>query len=216
MNKQSPERSSEVSIQIETPAQAGVVLGPDPADAEGVRLLRLGQPGSGLRAFVSYPCLKQMLAHGQRQPNREVGGVLLGSICRSRRGLVTTTAEAVPAARTEADRGHVTFSHQSWEEIYSYLDSLAQDLQIVGWYHTHPGFGVFFSHHDRFIQENFFASPGQLGVVIDPVTRMVGSFWYSAGQVAALAGVWVSTSEDTYLVAEHLVKALRYSGRDPA
>ncbi len=214
MKQPNSDSSSEVSIQMETAAPAGVVEGPDPADAEGVRLLRLGQPGSGLRAFVSYPSLKQMLAHGQRQPDREVGGVLLGSICRSRQGLVTTVAEAVPAARTQADRGHVTFSHQSWEEIYSYLDSLAPDLQIVGWYHTHPGFGVFFSHHDRFIQENFFAGPGQLGVVIDPVKKMVGGFWCPAGQVASLAGLWISTSEDTYPIAEQLVKTLQYSRCD--
>jgi len=167
---------------------------------------------------MSYPCLKQMLAHAQRHLDSEVGGVLLGGICRSRRGLVTDMTEAVPAVRAEAGRGHITFSHDSWEEIYSYLDSLTADLQIVGWYHTHPGFGVFFSHQDIFIQQNFFNQPGQIGVVIDPVKRMLATFCYADGELQALAGLWISATEDTYAIAQQLVGTLQYSlpsgGRD--
>ena len=35
-------------------------------------------------------------------------------------------------------------------------------LKIVGWYHTHPGFGVEFSEMDLFIQQNFFGGPAQI------------------------------------------------------
>lgn len=215
MNQQRPDNSDEIQIDIEAAVRPEVPEGPDPADAEDVRLVRLGQPGTGLRAFMSYPCLKQMLAHAQRHLDCEVGGILLGGICRSRLGLVTAMAEALPAAHTNAARGHVTFSHDSWEEIYSYLDSLAENLHIVGWYHTHPGFGVFFSHHDRFIQQNFFSGPGQLGVVIDPVKKQVAAFCHQEGELEPLAGLWISTTEETYGITQQLVETLAYSGAGP-
>ena len=211
MNKQLPDNSEEIQIQIEAVARAEVPEAPDPADDDNRRLIKLGQPGDRLRVFMSYPCLKQMLAHIQRHLDCEVGGVFLGAIGRSRLGLVTTMTEALPAVRTEAGRGHITFSHDSWEEIYSYLDSLAENLQIVGWYHTHPGFGVFFSHQDSFIQENFFGHPGQLGVVIDPVKRILAAFCCADGELEALAGLWISATDDTYAIAQQLAATLQYS-----
>ena len=200
-----------MQIRIEAASGSQVPEGPDPADAEGVRLVKLGQPGGALRSFMSYACLKQMLAHAQRHRQREVGGVVLGRICRSRLGLVTVMAEALPAVRTDADWGHVTFSHESWEEIYTYVDSLAQRLQIVGWYHSHPGFGVFFSHHDSFIQQNFFSSPGQCGVVIDPVNKALACFCCQDGALHPLGGLWVSTTAATYAIVQQTVGALEYS-----
>ena len=39
---------------------------------------------------------------------------------------------------------------------------------IVGWYHSHPGLGAFFSHTDRRTQAAFFAQPYSVGWVLDP------------------------------------------------
>ena len=47
---------------------------------------------------------------------------------------------------------------------------------IVGWYHSHPGFGIFLSEHDRFIHRHFFGEPGQIALVIDPLAHVEGLF----------------------------------------
>ena len=39
---------------------------------------------------------------------------------------------------------------------------------IVGWYHSHPGLGAFFSATDRRTQAAFFPHPYSVGWVIDP------------------------------------------------
>ncbi len=215
MNQNNQQSSEEIQIDIEAAVGPEVPEGPDPAEAEGVHLVKLGQPGRGLRVFMSYPCLKQMLAHAGRRLDCEVGGILLGRICRSRLGLATMMAEALPAARTDAARGHVTFSHDSWEEIYSYLDSLGENLHIVGWYHTHPGFGVFFSDQDTFIQQNFFSGAGQLGVVVDPVKKQVAAFCCQEEELEPVAGLWINTTEETYGIAQRLVETLDYCGPRP-
>ncbi len=41
------------------------------------------------------------------------------------------------------------------------MEEKHSSLSIVGWYHSHPGFGVEFSDMDMFIQKNFFSSAGR-------------------------------------------------------
>jgi len=163
------------------------------------------------RVFMAYACLKQMLAHTQRHVDAEVGGILLGQIFRSDKGVVTLLTEAVAAARTEAGLGHVTFSHETWADLYQYLESLAADTDIVGWYHTHPGFGVFFSSQDRFIQENFFGGPGQVGIVVDPVADSVLLFMSHEGKTVSCNGFWVTGAQEDMPAARQLVAKLAYT-----
>ncbi|MBI4778022.1 hypothetical protein HY792_03780, partial [Candidatus Desantisbacteria bacterium] len=42
---------------------------------------------------------------------------------------------------------------------------------VVGWYHTHPGLGLFMSHYDSFIHNNFFSLSCQIALVVDPATE---------------------------------------------
>ena len=206
--------STELEIEIEQATTVELAQGPDPADEEGRPLLKLGQPGGQQRVFMGYACLKQMLAHTQRNLDGEVAGILLGQVFRSDKGIVTVLAEAVAAARTEAGLGHVTFSHETWADLYQYLESLATDADIVGWYHTHPGFGVFFSSQDRFIQDNFFGGPGQVGIVVDPVADSVLLFMSHEGETAACNGFWVTGAQEDVPAARQLVAKLTYAKQE--
>ena len=38
---------------------------------------------------------------------------------------------------------------------------------VLGWYHTHPGWGLFLSAHDQFIHGNFYGGPHHVALVID-------------------------------------------------
>ena len=61
------------------------------------------------------------------------------------------------------------------------------DKLVLGWYHTHPAYGVFLSEHDMFIHRNFFAEPHHVAVVIDPqqVRRdQVGVLVWDGGDVS--------------------------------
>jgi hypothetical protein len=54
---------------------------------------------------------------------------------------------------------------------------------LVGWYHSHPGHGVFLSAYDQFIQNQFFPSEGQVAMVIDPQTGEEGLFVSRNGKI---------------------------------
>lgn len=95
----------------------------------------------------------------------EVGGFLLGRI----EGSKTEVLDAKPALSATSAQTHLTITHEAWNDILAVLDTQFAGMAIVGWYHTHPGFGLFLSDYDIFIQANFFPSAGQFALVVDPL-----------------------------------------------
>ena len=92
-------------------------------------------------------------------------------------------AAAIEARFSEAKRASLTFTHETWQYIYEVMEQRYPGQKIVGWFHTHPGFGVFLSGHDMFIQKHFFDQPWQVAYVIDPVAQSRGFFRWEGGEV---------------------------------
>lgn len=113
-------------------------------------------------------------------PDREVGGVLVGVHIDDAR---VSVRGMIPALEAVGERAAVTFTHDAWEIVHRELDRRFPDQQIVGWYHSHPGFGIFLSRDDLFIHESFFSEPWQFAYVIDPIGLEEGEFCWSAGGV---------------------------------
>jgi proteasome lid subunit RPN8/RPN11 len=105
-------------------------------------------------------------AHCFSTTEHEVGGVLVGEFADEGPPIVHSLIPARHAAEGASD---LTFTQQSWEDIHARMDREFSGLTIVGWYHTHPGYGLFLSAQDQFIHENFFQNPSQIAVVIDPL-----------------------------------------------
>ena len=110
----------------------------------------------------------------------EVGGVLVGDLGEGEMPVVTGCIAALEA---RGERASVTFTHDAWSSIHAQMESDYPGKQIVGWYHSHPGFGIFLSGHDIFIQENFFSDPRQIAYVVDPHAGTEGVFGWRAGEV---------------------------------
>jgi proteasome lid subunit RPN8/RPN11 len=110
--------------------------------------------------------------HAYSNLEAEVGGMLFGEVV----GTQTQIVGFVPATVAAAEQISLTFTHEVWEEILQVGAQHFPDSRIVGWYHTHPDFGLFLSDYDQFIQNNFFDNPGQLALVIDPIAGNMGWF----------------------------------------
>lgn len=118
--------------------------------------------------------------HVFANPDREVGGVLVGQRVDAR---AVQVRGMIPALEAVGERAAVTFTHDAWELVHRELDRKFPDLQIVGWYHSHPGFGIFLSRDDLFIHESFFSEPWQFAYVIDPIGLEEGEFAWSGNSV---------------------------------
>ncbi|CAN5816729.1 hypothetical protein BH23ACT8_BH23ACT8_24910 [soil metagenome] len=127
--------------------------------------------------------LEAIRAHVAPELEREVGGILVG---RLGAGGAEVRA-ALPAVEAHGGRTHVTFTHDVWEQLLTEVDRDHPDDRIVGWYHSHPGFGIFLSGYDRFIHRSFFSGPDQLAFVIDPHTGAEGWFGWQGDDIALLS-----------------------------
>ena len=113
----------------------------------------------------------------------EVGGVLVGRYAHKPPSVEVRAI--IPALRASGSRASLTFTHDAWQEIHQRLDLLGGG-QIVGWYHSHPGFGIFLSRHDLFIHQNFFSDSRQVAFVVDPHSAREGWFGWQDGKVEPL------------------------------
>jgi proteasome lid subunit RPN8/RPN11 len=121
---------------------------------------------------------------------KELGSILLGNYMD--KGNISVVISAyIEAKYTEASASTLKFTHKTWEYIHKTREMNYPQLEILGWQHTHPGYGVFLSLYDMFIQENFFNLPFQIAYVIDPKQKTRGFFQWKNGKVARLGGYYI-------------------------
>ncbi|HZW32728.1 MAG TPA: Mov34/MPN/PAD-1 family protein [Isosphaeraceae bacterium] len=148
--------------------------------------------------------------HALSDTSVELGGILLGKECLdpdtgSPFVWITRSLEAKHYANTQAS---FTYTHDSWEEITRERDRLYPELDIVGWYHTHPSFGIFLSHHDLFIHQHFFAQPLQVAYVVDPINQSRGFFQWRDGGLAQVGGYYLTAERGDRVALARLVNDL--------
>jgi len=140
-----------------------------------------------LEVAIDSEVARTIRQHARSSSKTEVCGVLIGRD-RDRRVQIDACIEGENA---EGAGAHVTFTQDTWEHIYAVKDKEYPDERIVGWYHSHPGFGIFLSEHDNFIHKNFFSSPGQVAWVYDPHSDEEGCFGWVDGHIERLSRVAV-------------------------
>jgi proteasome lid subunit RPN8/RPN11 len=132
------------------------------------------------RIQIAGDVLRQIRQHARSSIATEICGVLIGSD----EGGATVVEAAIQGEAARQAGSHVTFTQDTWSHIYQIKDAAYPDHRIVGWYHSHPGFGIFLSDHDTFIHRNFFSNPGQIAWVFDPVSDEEGCFAWREGEIA--------------------------------
>jgi len=148
----------------------------------------LGHPTwTAVDILINEPAFRAAQTHALSSMNREVAGVLVGPQPEKQpdgRYIVHIT-DTIIARHTKMHGASVTYTPESWRYLNDKLAELYPDetAVMVGWYHTHPGFGIFLSGMDQFIHQNFFTQIWHVALVLDPVARRSGFFcWDRAKQ----------------------------------
>jgi len=132
--------------------------------------------------------IRNIRQHARSHLKTEVCGVLIGEV---RDGTIRVEA-AIEGVNASQAGTHVTFTQDTWEHVYKIKDKEYPEDRIVGWYHSHPGFGVFLSDHDTFIHKNFFSSEDQIAWVYDPHSDEEGCFGWYEGRIERLKGIRIA------------------------
>lgn len=118
--------------------------------------------------LVSALALVKMSVHAKLGGSIEVMGMLTGKVVGNT--LVVMDVYSLPVEGTET---RVNAQSEAYEYMVQYLDHLKEvgrEEHIVGWYHSHPGYGCWLSGIDvatQSLNQNF--QDPYLAIVVDPI-----------------------------------------------
>ena len=119
------------------------------------------------KVYISPLATIKMAVHANAGGSIEVMGMMTGSIVRN--GIIVNDVYPLPVEGTET---RVNAQAEGYEYMVQYLECLKQvgrKEHIVGWYHSHPGYGCWLSGIDvatQSLNQNF--QDPYLAVVVDP------------------------------------------------
>jgi proteasome lid subunit RPN8/RPN11 len=126
------------------------------------------------RITVTPQAYEQALKHVQGHAI-ERGGLLLGAAYVSKHNPAYIArieiAESVASSAIAASEYSLTMATEVWtlaNQRLSELKTQQPHMRIIGWFHSHPHMGAFFSGTDRTTHAAFFYHPFSIGWVIDP------------------------------------------------
>lgn len=135
-----------------------------------VDAVRLSQAiHGGQRILMLKSAHAEMMTH-LRSDHREMGGLLIGRVWALGGGeqeeypYLSLIEAAVPARERLNSLTSLSMGSAVWDAAAPYLD---QGLQVLGWFHSHPDLGAFFSTTDQNTQRAFLNQAHSIGLVID-------------------------------------------------
>jgi JAB1/Mov34/MPN/PAD-1 ubiquitin protease len=125
---------------------------------------------------------EQAMAHLGKS-STEQGGLLLGCAWASKSNPSAVVRieilEAIASPMSDSNEYSLRMGAQVWQAANHRLELLRRENQpndspprVIGWFHSHPNLGAFFSSTDRTTQAAFFNHPCSLGWVIDPFSKI--------------------------------------------
>jgi proteasome lid subunit RPN8/RPN11 len=179
---------------------------PAPDLRQGYRLHGCEPGDSQVQVIISQAALQQADAHSRSNLAVELGGALLGHAFRAGDRVYVEVLAALAAVSQDHGPVHFTFTADAWAQLHQDLASHYPELNMIGWFHTHPDLGVFFSVDDVVVHSAAFVQPWHLALVLDPV-RAEGCFfgWQNdtaAAQITPLAGFYERLDEQPESVVD--------------
>jgi proteasome lid subunit RPN8/RPN11 len=136
------------------------------------------------QVIIRQSVLNEIHNHGRSAPDIEVCGVMVGNVYQDAMGPFVYVEACIRGNFAAGRAAQVTFTAKTWQHIQDVLDKDYPELRILGWYHTHPGHGIFLSDMDLFIHKNFFSLPWHVAFVFDPKAGEEGLFAWRSGNMA--------------------------------
>jgi proteasome lid subunit RPN8/RPN11 len=165
--------------------------------------------------FLSQLAIRRIDDHSRSDLQTELGGILLGQANRGADGWNVEILAALPVVTDDHGPVHFTFTADSWAQLHDDRSIQFPDLDIVGWFHTHPDLGAFCSADDIVVDPAAFVMPWQVGLVLDPVRDECCFFsWGPNGtddverELAPLANFYeICDEQENSLTGWHIVPA---------
>lgn len=129
----------------------------------------------------------------------EIGGMILGRFTTDAQRIYEVTIEKFVPIAAKSDNVKLEFLWESIARDLTPVQDKYPDLLLVGWFHTHPGHGLFLSPPDLRIQE-LLREPYQIAMEIDSLSTPLDT------------GFFTRQTDGSMNNAEHLRHGARWFG----
>ncbi len=140
---------------------------------------------------IASSTIRSIFRHVERYSFQEVGGLLVGQVNYEGKTMDIEIVGAIPGKAAISGFASLLFTLKTWQLFYRRKARHFQNHIIIGWYHSHPGFGLFLSHTDQFTHRNFFYQPWHLALVLDPTNKTYAFFQTTFEDVVRLNDIVV-------------------------
>ena len=126
--------------------------------------------------FVHAKAFRQCIKFAETSLDKEVAGIMVGTYHTHNNLNYLLFTDLMEGEGIKSHIATVVMTHEMWNHIHDTMAARHPDKMIVGWFHTHPRFGIFLSGNDTFIQKNYFPELWLTAMVVDPVKKEYGFF----------------------------------------
>jgi len=166
---------------------------PKPApSSDNASVKSIGTHNVEAPVYIHESVLEEILDYSHSDMHHEVGGFLLGDLYSDCTRPYIEVNKFCPAEEAKSRAASFTFTHETWAAVHREIDEEHPDLRIVGWHHTHPGFGIFLSGYDLFIHRNYFGEWWQVAMVVDPQQQEMAIFQWTGDEIEPHGFICVS------------------------
>jgi len=129
-----------------------------------------GRTGESPKVFICHSAKNTVETHLASDLAREQGGFLVGSPYAdlANREVYVDISAAIPAIGAFGTAGHWKLTREALAYASRILETRYAEKMVVGWYHSHPGLGAFFSGTDHHTQRMFYPNAWNVALVCDP------------------------------------------------
>jgi LysM repeat protein/proteasome lid subunit RPN8/RPN11 len=137
---------------------------------------------SNLKVVFIEGVVEKIFSHATARRDIERFGILVGGVFydpQSDENWIEIV-DMLPAERVRANVASVEVSNEEISYLNTKVDKILaltnQTVRKVGWYHTHPGHGIFMSSTDKTNQKLCYTADWQIALVVDPRQLHYGVF----------------------------------------
>lgn len=122
----------------------------------------------GVPLFIGENIIAKMADHADIgfADGKEILGLIMGHNYRDEEGEYSVAC-GTATTKLDSTEMSVKFDHDSLEELFESMDRSGGE-SIIGWYHSHPGFGCYLSDTDIKTHSGMFADGLGFAAVLDP------------------------------------------------
>jgi proteasome lid subunit RPN8/RPN11 len=144
----------------------------------------------GFRVYFVKGVHDKILAHINEIPSLECGGVLVGHPFQdaTNKSVFVIITGAIPQYSTNRGVAHFTVGPEETSAVRQEIEKKCPGQVAVGWYHSHPGHGIFLSGQDMVIVKSIYNASWHVALVIDPIRKEEGVFIGPDGEQLGSSG----------------------------